>query len=76
MNTKSQLNAWSLTKVISNWIAIAAILLCASVLVSMLAGKENRAGELLVPILLALFSLVLRSRSMKRMTQIRTVHSM
>ena len=73
--TIESINTWSLTKKISSGLALLALLLCAVVVFSLLLGKESRPGELLVPVLLGLCSLVLRSRATKRMTELRTAPS-
>lgn len=69
MNTQTHMKAWSLTKKITGWLAVLALALGAVVVVFILLGKERRVGELLPPLLLAVFSLILRSHAEKRVRE-------
>jgi len=63
------MKAWTLTKKITGWLAVLALALGAVVVVSILLGKERRVGELLPPLLLAVFSFILRSQAEKRIRE-------
>jgi hypothetical protein len=69
MSTQTHLKTWTLTKKLSGWLAVFALALAAVVVATILLGKELRVSEILPPLLLAVFSFILRGHAVQRVRE-------